>query len=80
MLRLTAVTAAARRFWLALPRLLTGRYSAAMNLDNGYLSGHCERVRITGLGGYVLDGERFDTDSSRPVSITAGPCLRFFSP
>ena len=38
-LRLTAVTAGARRFWPALPRLLTGRYSAAMTPDNGYLSG-----------------------------------------
>ena len=32
-LRLTAVTAGARRFWPALPRLLTGRYSAAMTAD-----------------------------------------------
>ena len=78
-LRLTAVTAAARRFWPALPRLLTGRYSKAMNLDNGYLSGNCERVQITGLAGYVLDGERFDTDPARPVVITPGPRLRFLS-
>ena len=79
-LRLTAVTAAARRFWPALPRLLTGRYSKAMNLDNGYLSGNCEQVRIEGLAGYVLDGEHFDTDPARPVIITPGPRLRFLSP
>ena len=78
-LRLTAVAAAARRFWPALPRLLTGRYSKAMNLDNGYLSGHCERVQIAGLAGYVLDGERFDTDPARPVVVTPGRRLRFFS-
>lgn len=79
-LRLTAVAAAARRFWPALPRLVTGRYSKAMNLDNGYLSGNCEHVQVTGLSGYVLDGEHFDTDPARPVVITPGPRLRFFSP
>lgn len=78
-LRLTAVTHGARRFWPALPRLLTGRYSAAMNVDNGYLSGHCEQVRIGGLAGYVLDGERFDTDPARPVVVDPGPRLRFYS-
>ena len=79
-LRLTAVTRDARRFWRALPRLLTGRYSKAMNPDNGYLSGNCEHVQVTGLAGYVLDGEHFDTDPARPVVITPGPRLRFFSP
>ncbi|MCE9661001.1 MAG: hypothetical protein K8R60_20930 [Burkholderiales bacterium] len=79
-LRLTAVARRARGFWPALPRLLTGRYSKAMNLDNGYLSGNCERVHVNGLAGYVLDGERFDTDPARPVVITPGPRLRFFSP
>jgi len=78
-LRLTAVSASAGRFWPALPRLLTGRYSKAMNLDNGYLSGRCEQVRISGLAGYVLDGERFDTDPARPVVIVPGPRLRFFA-
>jgi hypothetical protein len=50
-----------------------------MIADNGYLSGNCERVQIVGLSGYVLDGERFDTDPARPVVITPGPRLRFFS-
>ena len=76
-LRLTAVTRGARGFWPALPRLLTGRYSKAMNPENGYLSGRCERLRIVGLCGYVLDGERFDTDPARPVVLSAGPRLRF---
>ncbi|MEO5881208.1 MAG: diacylglycerol kinase family protein [Caldimonas sp.] len=78
-LRLTAVSRAARWFWPALPRLLTGRYSKAMNPDHGYLSGNCGRVQIAGLAGYVLDGERFDTDPTRPVVITPGPGLRFLS-
>ena len=51
-----------------------------MNLDHGYLSGRCEHVQVTGLAGYVLDGERFDTDPARPVVITPGPGLRFYSP
>ena len=72
-MRLTAAAAAARGFWPALPRLVTGRYSRAMNPDNGYLSGHCARVQIVGLAGYVLDGERFDTDPARPVVLTPGP-------
>jgi hypothetical protein len=36
-------------------------------------------VRVTGLAGYVLDGERFDTDPARPVVIGPGPRLRFYS-
>ena len=51
-----------------------------MNLDNGYLSGHCERVRITGLAGYVLDGERFDTDPARPVVDRPGPAPALLQP
>ncbi len=79
-LRVTVVARRAARFWSALPRLLTGRYSAAMDVGNGYLSGRCERVQVTGLAGYSFDGERFDTDPARPVRITLGPRLRFYSP
>jgi Diacylglycerol kinase catalytic domain len=78
-LRVTAVTRRAPRFWRALPRLLAGRYSKSMNTGSGYLSGRCERVLVTGLAGYSLDGERFDTDPARPVLISPGPRLRFFS-
>jgi hypothetical protein len=78
-LRVTAVARRAPRLWRSLPRLLTGRYSESMNLDNGYLSGSCERLQITGLGGYSLDGEKFDTDPARPVAVTRGPRLRFLS-
>ena len=44
------------------------------------LSGRSERVEITGLLGYALDGEEYDTDPVRPVFITAGPRLRFLLP
>jgi hypothetical protein len=79
-LRVTSVAQGAPRFWRSLPRLLTGRYSDFMNADEGYLSGRCERLEITGLAGYTLDGEEFDADPARPLVITAGPRLRFLAP
>lgn len=78
-LRLTAVSRHAVRFWPSLPRLLTGRFSRAMTAADGYLSGSCEQAWITGLGGYSLDGEAFDTDPARPVLLRRGPRLRFFA-
>ena len=78
--RLTSVSEDAPRFWRTLPRLLTGRYTPAMNADNGYLSGRCERVQLSGLGSYMLDGEPFDTDPAQPVTLSAGPRLRFIRP
>ena len=78
--RITAVTAAASRFWGRLPRLLTGRFSKDMNLQHGYLSGSYERVEVGGLSGYSLDGEAFDTDPSRPVVLRGGMRLRVLQP
>lgn len=78
--RLTSVSLAAPHFWRALPRVLTGRYSPAMNADNGYLSGRCEQVQIGGLASYMLDGEAFDADPIEPVTLSAGPRLRFIRP
>ena len=78
--RMTAVSRAAPRVWRSVPRLLTGRYSASMNAATGYLSGRCERLQITGLAGYMLDGEAFDADPTRPLTITTGPRLRFLRP
>lgn len=78
-MRLTAVSRRAKRFWPSLPRLLTGRFSNTMTVADGYLSGGCERAEITGLSGYSLDGEAFDTDPARPVLFRRGPRLRFFA-
>ncbi|MDO9314966.1 MAG: diacylglycerol kinase family protein [Burkholderiaceae bacterium] len=78
--RMMSVSRDAPGVWRSLPRLLTGRYSKAMNAEKGYLSGRCEHVQITGLTGYMLDGEPFDADPTRPVTITAGPRLRFLKP
>ncbi len=79
-LRVTAVTGKARGFFLHLPQMLLGRYSSRMTPQAGYLSGRCERVEVTGLARYVLDGEEFDCDPSRPVVVRVGPSLRFVRP
>lgn len=78
--RITAVSRDAPRFWRRLPRLLSGRYASAMTPDHGYLSGRCERVQVSGLAGYMLDGEAVDSDPSRPIVISTGPRLRFLTP
>lgn len=78
--RLTSVSRSAPHFWRTLPRLLTGRYTPAMNADNGYLSGRCEQVQIGGLASYMLDGEAFSADPTQPVTLSAGPGLRFIRP
>jgi diacylglycerol kinase family enzyme len=78
--RLMSVSRDAPRIWRSLPRLLTGRYSEAMNAKSGYLSGRCTQVEISGLSSYMLDGEPFDADPTRPVTIAAGPRLRFLKP
>ena len=78
--RVTSVSRAAAHFWRRLPRLLTGRYLGSMGAISGYLSGRCDRLQVSGLAGYSLDGEAFDTDPARPVTITAGPRLRFLIP
>lgn len=79
-LRLTAVSRHATRFWHSLPRLLAGRFSPAMDAANGYASGSFERVEITGLAGYSFDGEAYETDPGRPVTLRRGSRLRFFTP
>ena len=80
ILRVTAVTAAARGFWRSLPRLVTGRYSEAMNIHRGYLSGRCDGFVVQGLDGYTLDGQSFRTDPARPVAVRAGPRFDFLVP
>lgn len=79
-LRVTVVKAGAPGFWRGLPGILTGRFTKAMTLENGYLSGRCPHLQISGLRGYSLDGEGFDADPARPLSISPGPILRFLQP
>lgn len=78
-MRLTAVSRHATGFYRLLPRLLTGRFSRSMDVAHGFLSGGSARAEITGLCGYSLDGEAYDTDPARPVVIRRGPSLRFFA-
>ena len=79
-LRVTAVSADARRFWRNLPRVLSGRYDHNMTTLLGYLSGRCHTVQILGLSGYSLDGEPVDVDPQRPLQLTAGMDLNILRP
>ena len=79
-LRVTPVARSAPRFRRSLPRLVTGRYSAFMNVDEGFLSGRCERPESAGLAGCTLDGGEFRADPARPLVITPGPRLRCLVP
>jgi hypothetical protein len=76
-IRLSAIASDAERFWLGLPRLVTGRYGDKLDLAQGYLSGRTREVRIDGLTSISLDGQEHDYDPSRPVWIRTGPALRF---
>lgn len=78
-MRLTAVARHAPRFWRSLPRLLTGRFSPDMDPAHGYISGSFERVEVTGLGGYSLDGEAYEVDPRTPLTIRRGARLRLFT-
>lgn len=80
ILRVTAVTAGAQGFWRSLPRLVTGRYSEAMDINRGYLSGRCEQFVVRGLDAYTLDGQSFRTDPARPVAVRTGPRFDFLVP
>jgi hypothetical protein len=78
-LRFTAIGESAP-FWRRLPRILTGRFSASMTAERGYLSGRGERLEVLDLPGYTLDGEKFDADPSRPVVFRTGPRIEFLLP
>lgn len=79
-LRLTAIAAGAPRFWRALPRILRGRFDARLVPESGYLSGRCAQVEITGMQGYSLDGEDFDTDPALPVIIRTAAVVSLLRP
>lgn len=78
--RMTAVAADASRFWRRLPRLITGYFTDDMNPEDGYLSGCFQRIEVTGLAAYSLDGEAFDCDPTRPLVMCAGMQLRVLQP
>jgi len=79
-LRMMAVDAAANRFWRRIPRLATGRYSNEMSLENGYLSGYCDRIVIENLDHVTIDGEEFALNPEQPLTVRTGPRFRFLRP
>ncbi len=78
--RFTAITTAAPSLWRMVPALLTGRFTAGMDLAHGVLSGRGERAEVQGITSYALDGEIFPADPSVPVVFTAGRALRVLRP
>ena len=80
MLRVTFSSVSFGSILLHLPQILLGRYSSRMNPQSGYLSGRCERVEVTGLARYTLDGEEFECDPDRAVIVRVGVPLRFVLP
>ena len=79
-LRVMAVAVDARRFWRLLPRVLSGRYNQNMTTLQGFLSGRCDTVTITGLTGYSLDGEPVDVDPRLPLRLTTSMSLSILRP
>ncbi|MPZ44806.1 MAG: hypothetical protein GEV05_15670 [Betaproteobacteria bacterium] len=78
-LRFTAVGARGMGFWARLPLIVTGRFTRDMDVRHGYLSGRCDALRVLRLSSYTLDGEEFDIDPARPVTIRAGSRLTFLT-
>lgn len=79
-LRLTAIAANANRWRTRLPRILLGKFSPAMDIQAGYLSGRFESARVSGIDKITLDGQEFDLDPSRPLELRTGPSWRFLRP
>lgn len=74
--RVTAVAAAAQRFWRRLPALLGGRFDESMDVGQGYLSRRCAAASVRGVTGYALDGESFTADPSLPLELSPGIALK----
>ena len=79
-LRVTAVSADAQHFWRHLPRMLSGSYNENMTTVQGFLSGRCNTVMITGLSGFSLDGEPVDVDPDLPLRLCTGISLKVLRP
>jgi hypothetical protein len=78
--RFTAIAARGAGFWARLPWIALGRFTPGMHAGRGYLSGRCDALNVSGLSSYMLDGEAFDADPARPVTIGEGPRLSFLAP
>jgi hypothetical protein len=60
--------------------VLSGRYDENMTTLQGFLSGRCSTVTITGLNGYSLDGEPIDVDPRLPLRLSMGMSLSILTP
>ena len=76
-IRVSVISSDAQRFWLRVPAMVSGRYSADMLPEQGYLSGRAEQVVVRGLGQICLDGQEHDFDPAGELTISTGPALRF---
>ncbi len=77
--RLTAISADARGFAGALPRILSGRPGGRVNEANGYLSRNADHVVIVASCGLTVDGELIDPAPERVVSLRADARVRLVS-
>ncbi len=75
--RFTCVAAGAKRFVLAIPRLLSGRPGGSVTVEKGYTSHNLHQVELRMDGGLVIDGELIAPEEGRILTITADDCLDF---
>ena len=75
--RLAAIRGDATAFWRRLPRLVSGRYTAEMSPEQGFLSGRTGSVRVRGLTQVCLDGQEHDYDPDQILEIATGSPFRF---
>lgn len=75
--RFSSVAAGAKRFALAIPRLLSGRPGGSVTVENGYTSHNLHQVELRMDSGLVLDGELIAPDEGRILTITADDCVDF---
>ena len=75
--RFTCTAAGARRFALAIPRLLTGKPGGPVTPENGYNSRNIHRAELQMDCGFVIDGELYAPQDGRILTITADDRIDF---
>lgn len=73
----TSVATGARRFALAIPRLLSGKPGGSVTPERGYTSRNLHQVELHLDCGFVIDGELTAPEENRILTITADDCLDF---
>jgi hypothetical protein len=79
-IRVTTISAPARRLARVLPGLLRGRPPAFVDAAAGYASGTVRTLRLTPSGGYALDGEDYLPPAGSTLVVSAGPEFEFLRP